>query len=178
MTALQLLTSVQLNFLQSHPTIDHHVGQVTSGGNDSQDDEAGRGNQATNCISPDFGSATHDAQLPSKLITNCTATVLAVKVKHLSILPLKSIYTFIVICRREPKRYYYFHLTLNSSCKFRSLQCLADSRHPPANIAGILERLLAMLRPSCSENLTIYRDIEKHISLITSQTIALVPRTL
>lgn len=111
------------------------VMQVTSGGNDSQDDEAGRGNQATSCISPDFGSATHDAQLPSKLITNCTATVLAVK-------------------------------------------CLADSRHPPANIAGILERLLVMLRPSCSENLTIYRDIEKHISLITSQTVALVPRTL
>ncbi|PUZ39933.1 hypothetical protein GQ55_9G383400 [Panicum hallii var. hallii] len=111
------------------------VMQATSGGNDSQDEEAGRGNQAANCISPDFWSATRDPQLPSKLITNCTATVLAVK-------------------------------------------CLADSRHPPANIAGVLERFSAMLRPSCSENLTIYRDIEKHISLITSQTVALMPRIL
>ncbi|CAL4932457.1 unnamed protein product [Urochloa decumbens] len=109
--------------------------QATPGGNDSQDEEAGAGNQATNCISADFGVLTRDAQLPSKLIMNCTATVLAIK-------------------------------------------CLADLRHPPANIAGILERLSTMLRPSCSENLTIYRDIEKQIAIITSQAVALVPGTL
>ncbi|CAL4915756.1 unnamed protein product [Urochloa decumbens] len=109
--------------------------QATTGGNDSQDEEAGAGNQATNCINADFEALTRDAQLPSKLIMNSTATVLAIK-------------------------------------------CLADLRHPPANIAGILERLSTMLRPSCSENLAIYRDIEKQIAIITSQTVALVPRTL
>ncbi|CAN6319058.1 unnamed protein product [Urochloa humidicola] len=108
------------------------VMQVTSGGNDSQDEEAGA---ATNCISADFGAGTRDAQLPSKLLMNSTATVLAIK-------------------------------------------CLADSRHPPANIAGILERLSMMLRPSCEENLAVYRDIQKQISVITSKTVALVPRTL
>ncbi|OEL24393.1 Protein ALWAYS EARLY 2, partial [Dichanthelium oligosanthes] len=40
---------------------------------------------------------------------------------------------------------------------------LADSRHPPANIAGILESFSAMLRPSCSENLAKYRDRETYL---------------
>ncbi|RCV43624.1 hypothetical protein SETIT_9G308900v2 [Setaria italica] len=111
------------------------VMQATSGGNSSQDEGAGAVNQATNCISPDLGAVTCDSQLPSNLIMNCTATVLAIK-------------------------------------------RLADSRHPPANIAGILQRFSAMLLPTCSENLAIYRDIEKHISIITSQTVALMPRTL
>nr|CAB3495160.1 unnamed protein product [Digitaria exilis] len=128
-------TFVQSLQSQAREMVDK-VMQATSGCSISQYEEGGAGNQATNnCVNHDFGSATRDVQIPSKLIMNCTAMVLAIK-------------------------------------------CLADSRHPPANIAGILERFSAMLRPSCSENLAIYRDVEKHISILMSQTMALVPRTL
>ncbi|XP_062205659.1 protein ALWAYS EARLY 3-like isoform X2 [Phragmites australis] len=108
------------------------VMQAISEGNDSQDEEAGTWDQATNCIDPESGAAIRDdAQLPSNLIMNCTATVLAIK-------------------------------------------RLGDSRHPPANIAGVLEHMSSMLRPSCPENLAICKDIEKHFSIIKNQLLALV----
>uniref|UniRef100_A0A0D9UXV1 SANT domain-containing protein n=1 Tax=Leersia perrieri TaxID=77586 RepID=A0A0D9UXV1_9ORYZ len=54
---------------------------------------------------------------------------------------------------------------------------LSDSeyRQQPAKIAGVLERACLMLRPSCSENLPIYNDIENCISVIKNQILALVP---
>ncbi|KAL6838768.1 hypothetical protein ACP4OV_031482 [Aristida adscensionis] len=59
-----------------------------------------------------------------------------------------------------------------------SIKRLSDSRHPPANIAGVLERASAMLRPTCSENLAIYKDIESSLGIIANQVLALVPTTL
>ncbi|PAN32721.1 hypothetical protein PAHAL_5G507300 [Panicum hallii] len=59
-----------------------------------------------------------------------------------------------------------------------SIKRLSDSRHPPANIAGVLERASSMLRPSCPENLAIYKDIETYLSVIANQILALVPTAL
>ncbi|KAK3160604.1 hypothetical protein QOZ80_1BG0061760 [Eleusine coracana subsp. coracana] len=59
-----------------------------------------------------------------------------------------------------------------------SIKRLSDSRHPPASIAGVLERASLMLRPSCPENLAIYKDIESYLSIIANQILALVPTTL
>uniref|UniRef100_A0A0A9CNP1 Uncharacterized protein n=1 Tax=Arundo donax TaxID=35708 RepID=A0A0A9CNP1_ARUDO len=116
---LYITAFVQSSQSQASQIVDE-VRQVISEGNDSQDGEAGTWNQAT--------------QLPSNLILNCIATILAIK-------------------------------------------RLADSRHPPANMVGVLERFTSMLRPICSENLAIYKDIEKHIS-INSQLLALMPTAL
>lgn len=58
------------------------------------------------------------------------------------------------------------------------MQRLSDSRHPPANIAGVLERVSTMMRPSCPENLAIYKDIETYLSIIANQILALVPTAL
>ncbi|KAL6641516.1 hypothetical protein ACP70R_019697 [Stipagrostis hirtigluma subsp. patula] len=69
-------------------------------------------------------------------------------------------------------------LIQNCTTTLLAIKRLADSRHPPANIAGVLERMSSMLRPSCPENLAIYRDIERHISIIKTQLIALVPTPL
>ncbi|KAL6905392.1 hypothetical protein ACP4OV_002993 [Aristida adscensionis] len=109
------------------------VKQMVSEGIDSLDEEAGTWNQVTNFMG--LKSEAADAQLPSDLIQNCTATLLAIK-RH------------------------------------------ADLRHPPANIAGVLEQMSSMLRPRCSENLSIYEDIERLISIIKSQLVALVPTPL
>lgn len=84
--------------------------------------------------------------------------------------------TFVVICQGEIK-VTIVSISLCIACA-NTMQRLADSRYPPANIAGILERFSAMFLPTCSENLGIYRDIEKHISIITSQIVALTPGTL
>nr|BAK06561.1 predicted protein [Hordeum vulgare subsp. vulgare] len=92
------------------------------------------GDEATPCISLDSEAALDDAQLPSTLIENCVATVIAIK-------------------------------------------DLSEYRHPPAKIAGVLERAFSMLRPSCPQNLSIYADIESCIGMIKSQILALVPTT-
>uniref|UniRef100_A0ACD5YE53 Uncharacterized protein n=1 Tax=Avena sativa TaxID=4498 RepID=A0ACD5YE53_AVESA len=87
-------------------------------------------NEATQCLESE--AALGDAQLPSGLIMNCVATVLAIK-------------------------------------------DLSECRHPPANIAGVLEQAFSMLRPSCPENLAIYNEIESCISVVKNQILALVP---
>ncbi|VAH57720.1 unnamed protein product [Triticum turgidum subsp. durum] len=92
------------------------------------------GEEATPCISLDSESTLDDAQLPSTLIENCVATVIAIK-------------------------------------------DLSEHRHPPAKIAGVLERAFSMLRPSCPENLAIYSEIESYIAVVKSQILALVPTT-
>lgn len=57
------------------------------------------------------------------------------------------------------------------------VQDLSEYRHPPAKIAGVLERAFSMLRPSCPENLAIYSEIESYIAVVKSQILALVPTT-
>ncbi|XP_062211053.1 protein ALWAYS EARLY 3-like isoform X2 [Phragmites australis] len=71
-----------------------------------------------------------------------------------------------------------FNLISNCIATVLSIKRLSDSRHPPANIAGVLERASSMLRPSCPGNLTIYKDIESYLSVIANQILALVPTTL
>lgn len=56
-----------------------------------------------------------------------------------------------------------------------AIKDLSESRYPPANIAGVLDHAFSMLRPSCSENLTIYNEIESCISVIKNQILGLVP---
>lgn len=70
------------------------------------------------------------------------------------------------------------NLISNCIATVLSIKHLSDSRHPPANIAGVLERVSTMLRPSCPENLAIYKDIETYLSIIANQILALVPTAL
>jgi len=70
------------------------------------------------------------------------------------------------------------NLISNCIATVLSIKRLSDSRHPPANIAGVLERASSMLRPSCPENLAIYKDIETCLSVIANQILALVPAAL
>ncbi|KAL6626905.1 hypothetical protein ACP70R_030631 [Stipagrostis hirtigluma subsp. patula] len=70
------------------------------------------------------------------------------------------------------------NLIVNCVATILSIKRLSDSRHPPANIAGVLERASAMLRPICSENFAIYKDIESSLGIIANQILALVPTTL
>ncbi|XP_062195245.1 protein ALWAYS EARLY 3-like isoform X2 [Phragmites australis] len=70
------------------------------------------------------------------------------------------------------------NLISNCIATVLSIKRLSDSRHPPANIAGVLERASSMLHPSCPENLAIYKDIESYLSVIANQILALVPTTL
>ncbi|XP_006643869.1 protein ALWAYS EARLY 3-like isoform X1 [Oryza brachyantha] len=69
------------------------------------------------------------------------------------------------------------NLIFNCVATILAIKHLSENRHPPANIAGVLERACLMLRPSCSENLPIYNDIENCISVIKNQIVALVPTT-
>ena len=119
-------------------------------------------NQETDCVGPQYEAAVRGAQLPSNLIANCIATILSIKVNVDMSLSKRCGYSF-------------SDLTLSS---FNVVQRLSDSRHPPANIAGVLERASSMLRPSCPENLAIYKDIETYISVIANQILALVPTAL
>jgi hypothetical protein len=57
----------------------------------------------------------------------------------------------------------------------QNAQDLSEYRHPPAKIAGVLEHVLSMLRPSCPENLPIYNDLESYMSVVINQMLALVP---
>ncbi|CAL4952123.1 unnamed protein product [Urochloa decumbens] len=70
------------------------------------------------------------------------------------------------------------NLISNCIATVLSIKRLSDSRHPPANIAGVLECASSMLRPSCPENLAIYKDIETCLSVIANQILALVPTAL
>ncbi|CAO2161410.1 unnamed protein product [Urochloa humidicola] len=70
------------------------------------------------------------------------------------------------------------NLISNCIATVLSIKRLSDSRHPPANIAGVLECASLMLRPSCPENLAIYKDIETCLSVIANQILALVPTAL
>lgn len=69
------------------------------------------------------------------------------------------------------------NLITNCVATILSVKQLSESRYPPAKVAGVLERASSMLHPSCSENLTIYNDIENCISVIKNQILALVPTT-
>uniref|UniRef100_A0A0A9BY22 DIRP domain-containing protein n=1 Tax=Arundo donax TaxID=35708 RepID=A0A0A9BY22_ARUDO len=70
------------------------------------------------------------------------------------------------------------NLISNCIATVLSIKRLSDTRHPPANIAGVLERASSMLRPCCPGNLAIYKDIESYLSVIANQILALVPTTL
>ncbi|KAG2586406.1 hypothetical protein PVAP13_5NG035200 [Panicum virgatum] len=70
------------------------------------------------------------------------------------------------------------NLIANCIATILSIKRLSDSRHPFASIAGVLEHASSMLRPSCPENLAIYKDIETYISVIANQILALVPTAL
>ncbi|KAJ1282180.1 hypothetical protein BS78_03G031300 [Paspalum vaginatum] len=70
------------------------------------------------------------------------------------------------------------NLISNCIATVLSIKRLSDSRHPPANIAGVLECASSMLRPICPENLAIYKDIETYLSIIANQILALVPTAL
>ncbi|CAO2186023.1 unnamed protein product [Urochloa humidicola] len=70
------------------------------------------------------------------------------------------------------------NLISNCIATVLSIKRLSDSRHPPANIAGVLECASLMLRPRCPENLAIYKDIETCLSVIANQILALVPTAL
>ena len=119
-------------------------------------------NQETYCVGPQYEAAVRGAQLPSNLIANCIATILSIKVNVDMSLSKRCGYSF-------------SDLTLSS---FNVVQRLSDSRHPFASIAGVLEHASSMLRPSCPENLAIYKDIETYISVIANQILALVPTVL
>ena len=119
-------------------------------------------NQETYCVGPQYEAAVRGAQLPSNLIANCIATILSIKVNVDMSLSKRCGYSF-------------SDLTLSS---FNVVQRLSDSRHPFASIAGVLEHASSMLRPSCPENLAIYKDIETYISVIANQILALVPTAL
>ena len=119
-------------------------------------------NQETYCVGPQYEAAVRGAQLPSNLIANCIATILSIKVNVDMSLSKRCGYSF-------------SDLTLSS---FNVVQRLSDSRHPFASIAGVLEHASSMLRPSCPENLAIYKDIETCLSVIANQILALVPAAL
>uniref|UniRef100_A0A0A8ZW35 Uncharacterized protein n=1 Tax=Arundo donax TaxID=35708 RepID=A0A0A8ZW35_ARUDO len=70
------------------------------------------------------------------------------------------------------------NLISNCVATVLSIKHLSDTRHPPANIAGVLEHASSMLRPRCPGNLAIYKDIESYLSVIANQILALVPTTL
>ncbi|WVZ72656.1 hypothetical protein U9M48_021078 [Paspalum notatum var. saurae] len=70
------------------------------------------------------------------------------------------------------------NLISNCIATVLSIKRLSDSRHPPANVAGVLEYVSTMLRPICSENFAIYKDIETYLAIIVNQILALVPTAL
>ncbi|WOL09085.1 protein ALWAYS EARLY 2-like isoform X4 [Canna indica] len=51
----------------------------------------------------------------------------------------------------------------------------AERQYPPAEIAKILELAVSSLQPCCSQNLPIYREIERCMGIIKSQMLALIP---
>ncbi|XP_015619153.1 protein ALWAYS EARLY 3 isoform X2 [Oryza sativa Japonica Group] len=67
------------------------------------------------------------------------------------------------------------NLIFNCIATLLAIKHFSEGRHPPPNIAGVLERACLMLRPSCAENLPIYNEIENFIAVIKNQILALVP---
>lgn len=58
------------------------------------------------------------------------------------------------------------------------VQRLSDSWHEFDSITGVLDHALSMLRPSCPENLALYKQIERDIGILMSQIFARVPTAL
>ncbi|KAG0536103.1 hypothetical protein BDA96_03G035900 [Sorghum bicolor] len=59
-----------------------------------------------------------------------------------------------------------------------SIKRLSDSWHEFDSITGVLDHALSMLRPSCPENLALYKQIERDIGILMSQIFARVPTAL
>ncbi|ONK80735.1 uncharacterized protein A4U43_C01F21140 [Asparagus officinalis] len=54
------------------------------------------------------------------------------------------------------------------------IQNTSERRFPPADIARILEHAVESLQPRCSQNLPVYRDIEKCMGYIKTQMLSLI----
>ncbi|PWZ11826.1 Protein ALWAYS EARLY 2 [Zea mays] len=69
-------------------------------------------------------------------------------------------------------------LISNGIATVLSIKSLSDSRHPFANVAGVLDHACSMLRPSCPQNLALYDQIKRDIGIIKTQIFALMPTAL
>ncbi|CAN1129702.1 Protein ALWAYS EARLY 3 [Linum perenne] len=55
------------------------------------------------------------------------------------------------------------------------IQKCTERQFPPSDIAQVLDSAVANLKPSCSQNLPVYADIQKCMGIIRNQILALVP---
>ena len=57
------------------------------------------------------------------------------------------------------------------------MQTCTERQYPPADVAQILDSALKSLHPYCTQNLSIYREIQMCMGRIKTQILALVPTT-
>ncbi|CAI0466737.1 unnamed protein product [Linum tenue] len=55
------------------------------------------------------------------------------------------------------------------------IQKCTERQFPPSDIAQVLDSAVANLKPSCSQNLPVYADIQKCMGIIRNQILALIP---
>ncbi|KAF5752213.1 hypothetical protein HS088_TW01G00121 [Tripterygium wilfordii] len=55
------------------------------------------------------------------------------------------------------------------------IQKCTERQFPPADVARVLDSAVTSLRPSCSQNLPIYTEIQKCMGIIRNQILALIP---
>lgn len=55
------------------------------------------------------------------------------------------------------------------------IQKCTERQFPPADVAAILDSAVTSLKPSCSQNLPVYDEIQKCMGIIRNQIMALVP---
>ncbi|XP_010243547.1 PREDICTED: protein ALWAYS EARLY 3-like isoform X2 [Nelumbo nucifera] len=68
-------------------------------------------------------------------------------------------------------------LELISSCvsTLLMIQACTERQYPPAEVAQIIDYAVKSLQPCCSQNLPIYGEIRKCMSIVRNQILALVP---
>ncbi|XP_058079829.1 protein ALWAYS EARLY 2-like isoform X2 [Magnolia sinica] len=66
---------------------------------------------------------------------------------------------------------------LMSSCvaSFLMIQTCTERQYPPAEVAQILDDAVTSLQPRCSQNLSIYREIQQCMGIVRNQILALIP---
>ncbi|XP_038720763.1 protein ALWAYS EARLY 3 isoform X2 [Tripterygium wilfordii] len=66
-------------------------------------------------------------------------------------------------------------LIANCVATLLMIQKCTERQFPPADVALVLDSAVTILRPSCSQNLPIYTEIQKCMGIIRNQILALIP---
>ncbi|XP_043723026.1 protein ALWAYS EARLY 2-like isoform X2 [Telopea speciosissima] len=68
-------------------------------------------------------------------------------------------------------------LELISSCiaTLLMIQTCTERQYPPAEVAQILDSAVKSLKPSCSQNLYVYGEIQRCMGIVKNQILALIP---